>query len=75
MAFSGFEISSNNTCSHLIFDMNHIAQSIISELLHKPGVLITLRRADYHKNIYLKIRDLTPAMYGQSIPAKGGQGH
>jgi hypothetical protein len=43
--------------------------------MQKPGVLTTFGRSDYNNNIYLNIRDLTPAMYGHYIPAKGGQGH
>jgi hypothetical protein len=43
--------------------------------LQKPGLLTTFGRSDYHNFISLDIKDLTPATYGQFIPAKGGQGH
>jgi len=42
--------------------------------VQKPVLLTTFRRYDYANYIYLYINDLTPAMDGQSIPAKSGQG-
>jgi hypothetical protein len=44
-------------------------------MVHKPRMLATFGRSDYNNNIYLNIRDLTPAKYGHYIPAKSGQGH
>jgi hypothetical protein len=43
--------------------------------MQKPGLLTTFGRSNYHNFISLDIKDLTPATYGQFIPAKGGQGH
>jgi hypothetical protein len=43
--------------------------------VQKPGLLTTFGRSNYHNFIYLDIKDLTPATYGQFIPAKVGQGH
>jgi hypothetical protein len=43
--------------------------------MQKPGLLTTIGRSDYLNYIYLHIRDLTPAIDGQFIPAKGGQDH
>jgi hypothetical protein len=37
--------------------------------------LTTIGRSDYLNNIYLDIKELTPAMDGQFTPAKDGQGH
>ncbi|TFG92560.1 MAG: hypothetical protein E4G71_01870 [Candidatus Atribacteria bacterium] len=43
--------------------------------MQRPGVLTTFGQSDYNNNIYLSIRDLTPAMYGHCIPAKSGHGY
>jgi hypothetical protein len=43
--------------------------------MQKPGFLTTFGRSNYHNFISLDIKDLTPATYGQFIPAKGVQGH
>jgi hypothetical protein len=47
----------------------------VSSIVQKPGVLTTFGGSDYNNNIYLNIRDLTPTIDGQYIPAKSGQGH
>jgi len=44
-------------------------------IVQKPGLLTTIGRSDYLNYIYLHIRDLTTAIDGQFIPAKGGQGY
>jgi hypothetical protein len=37
-------------------------------------MLTTFGRSVYYNNIYLNIKNLTPARYSQYIPAKGGLG-
>ena len=43
--------------------------------MQKPGVLTTCGRSENNNNIYLNIRDLTPTLDGQYVPAKSGRGH
>jgi hypothetical protein len=41
--------------------------------LQKPEALTTFGQSDCINNIYLEIKDLTPAMDGQYFPADRGQ--
>ena len=42
--------------------------------MQKPDILTTFGQSDCINNIYLDIKDLTPATDGQLIPAESGQG-
>jgi hypothetical protein len=44
-------------------------------LMQKPEAVTTFSQSDCINNIYLEIKDLTPAMDGQYFPADRGQGH
>jgi len=57
----------------LFFKINSNITSYLSSA--KAGFTDQFGRSHYHNFISLDIKDLTPATYGQFIPAKGGQGH